>query len=107
MDIMGTINAVKDHVKKHKEFYLGAGFALVTVGTVVYIVKVGKTINLKSDVNFTVYHQPGLCRITAERETLFGKPIKLVDAIFEPEAFQNLANTMISAATKAVEEVAV
>lgn len=107
MDIMGTINAVKDHVKKHKEFYFGAGFALVTVGAVVYIVKVGKEINLTQDIDFNIYHQPGLCRITAERKMLLGKPIKLVDAVLDPEAFKHMANTMISAATKAIEEVAV
>lgn len=107
MDIMGTINAVKDHVKKHKEFYLGAGVALVTVGAVVYVVKVGKTINLTNDIDFTIYHKPGLCRITADRKTLLGKPIKLVDAVLKPENFQHMANMMLSAATKAIEEVAV
>lgn len=106
MGIKEKVVAVKNHVVKHKELYLGIAFG-VTVSCVV--VHYGHRINLanrKPNVTCDIFHQPGKCRIRFTQEAMIGKKIyNLSDTVYDPDTFKDLAEAMIRSANMAIEEM--
>ena len=106
MGIKEKVAAVKDHVVKHKELYLGIGLGVTVTGIAVYYGHRIDLINRKPNITCDIFHQPGKNRIRFTQEAFIGKKVHtLSDVVYDPEVFKDLAESMLKSAEAAIAEL--
>ena len=106
MGIKEKVVAVKEHVERHEELYLGLGLGVAVTGITVYYGHRFNVINRKPNITCDIFHMPGKCRIRYTQQALLGKKVHtLADVVYDPEVFKEMAEAMINSANAAIAEL--